>query len=330
AISVADLKQNLTNPNIIIIDVREAEDYQAGHIPGAINIDVTKLQTKSNAILKPIPKVEEILGSSGIDSSKELVLYGKEREIAFLGFWMFDYLGVPKVRILDGGIEAWKAADGRISTEAKTLPAATFRANPNASRYATVQQVLSSLKDPNVQIVDARTPDEYIGEDIRSLRGGHIPGAINIPYEENFQGEGTTLKPFDELQKLYASKLDKNKSIIVYCQTGTRSTNTYFILRELGYNVRNFDASWIQWGSNLSLPAENETFYNFAKLNKTLKELTEGGSAPTSKTEPASKTEQSPQESGSTGSAGAGPYILALIALAIGVVALLRRPKSKA
>jgi len=94
--------------------------------------------------------------------------------------------------------------------------------------------------------------------------------------------------------------------------------------------VRNFDASWIQWGSNLSLPAENETFYNFAKLNKTLKELTEGSSAPTSKTEPASKTEQSPQESGSTGSAGAGPYILALIALAIGVVALFRRPKSKA
>ncbi|MBE0446727.1 MAG: sulfurtransferase [Actinobacteria bacterium] len=329
AVSVESLKQNLDKPGVIIVDIRPAEDYQAGHIAGAINIEVDKLQTKSNAILHPVSKVEEILGSSGIDGSKELVLYGEGKEKAFLALWMLDHLGTSNVRVLDGGIEAWKAANGKMTSDARALPATTFRANPDPARYATTQQVLDSTKDPNVQIVDVRTPDEFKGEDIRSLRGGHIPGAINIPYEENFQGEGTVLKPLDELEKLYAAKLDKSKNIVVYCQTGTRSTNTYFILRELGYNVRNYDASWIEWGSNFSLPIENATYYNFAKVNKTLKELSAPAAGSSAPSPEAGKAEPIAQESGTTRTSGVGPYILAFIALAVAVAALLRRPISE-
>ncbi len=328
AVSVADLKKNLNSSDIIIVDVRKADAYKEGHVPGAINVDVNTLQSKSNAILKPVSKVEEILGSNGIDGSKELVFYGEGREIAYLAFWMLDYLGAPNVRVLDGGIEAWKDDGGKLSTEEKKLPATMFKANPDPSRYATMQQVQASLNDPNVQIVDVRTPDEYSGEDIRSLRGGHIPGAINIPYESNFQGESTLLKPLDELDKLYASKLDKNKTIIVHCQTGTRSANTYYILRELGYKVRNYDASWIQWGSNLSLPVQNETFYNFAKLNKSLKDLGEfaaGGAAPGK----AGKATTAAQENAkASGGSGAGPYIVALIALVVAIAALVRKTSS--
>lgn len=322
-VDVAWLQQNLDK--VVVVDVRPEAAYKEGHIPGAINIDVNSLQSKPNSILLPVSKVEKTLGDKGIDGSKRVVLYGEGREIAFLEFWMLDYLGVPDVKVLDGGIEAWKAAGGNLTQDATTLPATTFKAKPDSFKYVTVQEVLAAIRDPNVQILDVRTPGEYAGTDVRSLRGGHIPGAINIPYEENFQENSTVMKPLSELEKMYAAKLDKNKTIIVYCQTGTRSTNTYLVLRELGYKVRNFDASWAVWGSNTNLPVEGETYYNFVPVNKALKDVEElkkaasGGEAAT----PAATAPAGEQKA--AGGSSAGPYLVALVALAVAFAALLRR-----
>lgn len=325
AVDVAWLQQNLDK--VIVVDVRPEAAYKEGHIPGAINIDVNTLQTKPNSILLPVAKVAKILGDKGIDGSKRVVLYGEGHEIAFLEFWMLDYIGVPDVKVLDGGIEAWKAAGGKVTQDVTTLPATTFTPKPDSFKYATVQEVLAATRDPNVQILDVRTPGEFNGTDVRALRGGHIPGAINIPYEENFQEKSTVMKPLSELEKMYAAKLDKNKTIIVYCQTGTRSTNTYLVLKELGYKVRNFDASWAVWGNDTSLPVEGVTYYNFVAVNKALKDVdalmkaSAGGEA--------AKPAAPGGEQKAAGGSSAGPYLVAVIALAVAFAALLRKAPSE-
>ncbi len=255
-------------PKVVIVDVRDSDAYLKGHIAGAIDIDVNDLQTKPDAIMFPVTREEKILGEKGLDINSNVVLYGAGREMAYLEFWMFDYLGMTRIHILNGGLEEWK---GELSTEEVKLPSTVFKAKPDPSRYATTTYVRAHLRKPDIVLLDARTAGEYQGMDVRSLRGGHIPGAINLNYAENFQNDTTNLKPIEELKKMYA-KIDPQKEVVTYCQTGTRAANSYFVLRELGFaKVRVYDASWIEWGSNLSLPADDVSYFNFVSVLNKLK-----------------------------------------------------------
>src|SRR5437763_9030946 len=148
--------------------------------------------------------------------------------------------------------------------------------------------MVARLNNPHVQIVDARTPKEFAGEDIRAIRGGHIPGAINIPYEQNWvdpetstklarkqvtSNAGMSLKSVDDLKRLY-SKLDPGKETIVYCQSGVRASETAGVLQHLGFsNVKVYDSSWLGYGNTLDAPAENVTFFNVGLLNSRLSAL---------------------------------------------------------
>jgi thiosulfate/3-mercaptopyruvate sulfurtransferase len=152
----------------------------------------------------------------------------------------------------------------------------------------STQEVAAAVRDRSAQIVDARTVREFKGEDIRSLRGGHIPGAVNLPYEQNWQdpqtlaklqrgqtrdSAGMSLKPVEDLRKLYTG-LDPNKETIVYCQSGVRAAETAAVLRDLGFkDVKVYDSSWLAYGSHLALPAENESFFNVGALNGRLARL---------------------------------------------------------
>jgi thiosulfate/3-mercaptopyruvate sulfurtransferase len=154
----------------------------------------------------------------------------------------------------------------------------------------TTREMVARLNNPNVQIVDARTPKEFAGEDIRAIRGGHIPGAINIPYEQNWidpetpgklarkqvsSNAGMSLKSADELKRLY-SKLDPSKETVVYCQSGVRASETAGVLKHLGFtNVKIYDSSWLGYGNTLDAPAENVTFFNVGLLNSRLSALQE-------------------------------------------------------
>jgi len=260
------------NGKIILVDVRNKDAYDGGHIAGAVNLPVDDLQSKPDAILYPVHQCEKILGERGLDINKEVVLYGAGKELAYLAFWMLDYLGMRNVHVLDGGIEQWK---GQISTLETKLPPAVFVAKPDPTKYATTSYVKNTLKKPHIILLDVRSSAEYRGTDVRSLRGGHIPDAINMNFEENFQNGSTRLKPMDELVKLYGA-LNRKKEIIVYCQTGTRAANTYFVLKALGFpKVRDYDASWIEWGSNLGLPADDVSYFNFVSVMKAIKKLEE-------------------------------------------------------
>lgn len=269
----------------IIWDVRAEADFRKGHIPGAVSIgDAGQvLRNPNTEDFIPIPRIEAILGQAGIDPAKEIVVYGTRASvIAYFGLYAVQYFGGANVRVYHDGIDGWRAAGHALTTEAKIRPAVALKLTPRAANYASTADVLSRLKDANLQLLDVRTPREFSGDDIRAIRGGHIPGAINIPYEQNWvdpdtvaklaqrrvgDNAGMSLKPQASLRELYA-KLDPNKETIVYCQSGVRAAETATVLADLGFkNVKVYDSSWLGYGNTLDAPANDAVFLNVGALN---------------------------------------------------------------
>jgi thiosulfate/3-mercaptopyruvate sulfurtransferase len=177
-----------------------------------------------------------------------------------------------------------------ISRDAAQLAPVALELEINPAVAVTTKEMVARLNDPNVQILDVRTPQEFIGEDIRAIRGGHIPGALNIPYEQNWiepetlgklarkqiaSNAGMSLKPTEDLKRLY-SRLDPNKETIVYCQSGARASQTAGVLQQLGFTkVKVYDSSWLGYGNTLDAPADNVTFFNVGLLTSRLSALQE-------------------------------------------------------
>jgi thiosulfate/3-mercaptopyruvate sulfurtransferase len=198
------------------------------------------------------------------------------------------YFGGTSVRVYHDGIEDWVAAGRAISRELSQLPPIALKLEVDPTVAVTTKEMLARLNNPNVQILDTRTPQEFSGQDIRAIRGGHIPGAINIPYEQNWadpetraklarkqvgSNAGMTLKSVEALRRLYA-KLDPDKGTIVYCQSGTRASETAGVLQHLGFtNVKVYDSSWLGYGNTLDAPADNVTFFNVGLLNSRISAL---------------------------------------------------------
>ena len=275
----------------LIWDVRDQRAYLRGHIPGAVNVgNVTSvLRDDRSEDYIPIEDIEMILGDAGIDGGREIVLYaGKARPAPYFGYITLRYLGVDNVSVYHGGIDDWQAAGKPLDKEQVQLAPVTFKATPDSSLLVTTDEVISKLGDGSVQIVDARTDKEFSGEDIRALRGGHIPGAVNIPYQSNWidpdtpaklarrkvsNKDGMNLKPRDELEAMYAG-LDKDKETIVYCQSGSRASETAVVLRDLGFSkVRVYDSSWLGYGNTFEAPAESVSYFNVSRTNKMIRLL---------------------------------------------------------
>ena len=223
-------------------------------------------------------------GGSGSD--RETIVYGSRGTWnPYFGLYTLQYFGGNNVRVYHDGIEDWAAAGRTISLDVAQLPPVALKLEINPTVAVTTKEMLARLNDPNVQIVDVRTPQEFIGEDIRAIRGGHIPGAINIPYEQNWidpetpaklarkqtnNNGGMSLKAAGDLKRLY-SRLDPSKETIVYCQSGARASETAGVLQQLGFtNVKVYNSSWLGYGNTLDAPANNVTFFNVGLFNSRL------------------------------------------------------------
>jgi len=175
--------------NAIVWDVRPAAAYAKGHIAGAISIgDAAKVLRDDNTEdFIAIDRIEKVLGTAGLDPKREVIVYGSRGSWnPYFGLYTVQYFGGSNVRVYHEGIEDWTAVGRAISSEASRLAPIALKLEVNPTVAVTTREMVARLNNPNVQIVDARTPREFAGEDIRAIRGGHIPGATNIPYEQNW------------------------------------------------------------------------------------------------------------------------------------------------
>lgn len=256
------LKANLDK--VIVLDVRKADDYSAGHIPGAINApwqSLANMTGKSGdpgwGTILPANELANKLGAMGIDGQKTIITYaappgwGEDGRV----MWVLQMAGVKNVKMLNGGWKAWQAVQGAASTDIPKPTVVTFS-------IAGLDQTLNVTTDyinanqSKIKLVDVRSDKEYKGaNDFGEARGGHVPGAISLPFTNMFKEDGT-IKSSDDLKKLFADAgLKTDDEIICYCTKGIRSGYMTVILRNLGYTkARNWDASYYEWAGNASLP----------------------------------------------------------------------------
>lgn len=285
------VKQALSR-GAILWDVRSAEDYAAGHIPGAVNIGRVWEALAGPDRETPVAAAvaETTLGNAGIDVvGREVIAYGRKSYTgAHYAVQLMRSLGAKRARVFHGGLDDWQAAGGTVDTVATRLAPVRLRLKPLDDPIVWTADVEAALGRRGVQIVDVRTPDEYTGKTLRSLRGGHVPGAVNIRYEENWvdpeaaaklgrketeSRDGMALRPQTELRQLYAG-LDPGKETIVYCQGGARASLTANVLRSLGFSrVRLYRPSWGGYAMALSAPAADETFFDFGGAERDLASL---------------------------------------------------------
>jgi thiosulfate/3-mercaptopyruvate sulfurtransferase len=265
------LEANLDNPKVRIIEVStEPGIYERGHIKNAIKfVWHTDLVDTVNRDIINAKNFSKLVQKAGISDDTTVVLYGdKNNWFAAWGAWIFNIYGQKDVRVLDGGRVKWEKDGRALTTAVPSFPAGNFvatRADKNL-RATLINDVLPvAKKRVKADLVDIRGADEFNGKIFAApgfqelaVRAGHIPGAVNVPWGANVNADGT-FKTVAELKKLYADKgIDGKQNIITYCRIGERSSLTWFVLSEiLGYNVKNYDGSWTEYGNSVGVPIVN-------------------------------------------------------------------------
>jgi thiosulfate/3-mercaptopyruvate sulfurtransferase len=258
-VSVSWLMQHhTTDPQLRLVDTRPAAEYDKGHIPGAVNLPVadTFNPTQQKNYPDTKEKLEALFASRGLSNATRIITYdnGKETLSARL-FWTLEYVGATNVAVLNGGLKQWQEDKGEMSTVPTPVARGRFVATIDPAKLMMAAQCHLALGDPTKVILDARSPEEFRGEDVRAKYSGHMPGAVNIDWRENFTNT-TVLKAPSALKTLYTSKgVTPDKEIIAHCQTGQRSAVSYWVLRLLGYTkVGNYAGSWVEWGNDPTTP----------------------------------------------------------------------------
>ncbi|MHB1868073.1 MAG: sulfurtransferase [Nitrososphaerales archaeon] len=251
------------------VDYDPVSNYSQGHVPNAILFDWKKdINEPVKRDILTQQQLESLFSRNGISDNTTLVLYGDFNNwFAAFAFWVFKYYGVKDIRVMNGGRKKWIEEDKPLTKDVPSFSATSFKVSKVDDKLRVyLNDVRDALGKKNVGLVDVRGPKEFSGEVLappeypteHAQRGGHIPGAQNIPWGQAVKEDGT-FKSVEELENLYKPKgITPDKEIIAYCRIGERSSHSWFVLKYLlGYpDVRNYDGSWTEWGNIVRSPIE--------------------------------------------------------------------------
>lgn len=268
------LEAHLKDPKVKVaeVDYDPAANYVQGHLPGAVLFDWRKdINDPVRRDILSAAELTALFRRAGVHAGDTLVLYGDFNNwFAAFAFWVFKYYGYADVRLLNGGRKKWIAEDKPMTKEAPAPAPSTYTAGPPNEKlrvyYDELRKELDNIHAGKLKLVDVRGPKEFTGEittppeypNEASQRGGHIPGAKNIPWAQAVNEDGTFKSPAD-LKALYARQgVTGEQPTVTYCRIGERSSHTWYVLTYLlGYpNVRNYDGSWTEWGNQIRSPIE--------------------------------------------------------------------------
>jgi thiosulfate/3-mercaptopyruvate sulfurtransferase len=261
--------QHTKDPKVRIVEVDvDTTAYEKGHIEGAVAWNwQTQLQDNVRRDLLGQKQLEELASKSGISSDTTVVLYGDNNNwFAAYALWQLKYFGHRDARLMNGGRKKWELEGRPFTTQVPQITPTSYKASqPDENIRARRQLIEEVLAKKSAHLVDVRSPDEFTGKVIAppgmsetAQRGGHIPGAISVPWAKAANDDGT-FKSYDELLKLYEGEgVRPDREAIAYCRIGERSSHTWFVLKYLlGFDkVRNYDGSWTEWGNLVDAPIE--------------------------------------------------------------------------
>ena len=257
------VSEHSDDPGVTIVEVNaDPELYDQGHLPGSVGWAwKTQLADQIRRDILSKGDIEALLSASGVSSDSTVVLYGDTNNwFAAWAFWQLKIYGHGDVRIMDGGRKKWEAEGRGMTTDATVVSPTTYQAEEaDVTLRAFLPEVQSQVTDSAVELVDVRSPAEFSGEILAPpglpetcQRGGHIPGASNIPWAMAVNDEDGTFKSRDDLATVYGDRgITGERPIITYCRIGERSSHSWFVLKYLlGYdNIKNYDGSWTEWGN---------------------------------------------------------------------------------
>ena len=255
-ISTQELEKIYQDDSVLILDARSYKDYSNGHIPGAVSLDLFSfhwVDTSQKGLVSFGEHMRKILSYAGIDENKKIIFYDNSSGmLAARGVWLCLYFSHSDVQMLDGGISKWTKENLPTETESTIYKPSNLTTPLDPSIIIGFEEL--NEKIGKVTIIDARSPDEFDGTIPRAARGGHIPTAENIDWNNNLDDSGK-LKSDSELESLYT--MDKESPIVTYCQGAYRAAHSYLSLKKLGFkNVKVYLGSWGEWGNKMELPIE--------------------------------------------------------------------------